>query len=319
MDKIKVLDAIREKSIFFKKVSPVQYRIRCPFCGDSQKNMNTGHMYLKCDMDPSTPILYYCFKANCRAKGIVDESFLKHFDIDPSEVGGIDSMKRRNRLSSYRKNINVDVGSPYQGSQYEYLKKRLGIPFDVNELSKFKIIWDVEKFKTLLPQRLQHKIVSAEEGISFLSSDQLSVMTRFYHPTTIDWLKQRLINSEDKILYTIKSEVDIFSENPITVCIAEGIITLISVYHHFRTDNGIYLATLGSRYDDGITFLIDKGIYGDNVNIHLYIDNNITMHYIKSIIKKYRWLYHEFKVYQNMKANDFGVPISQIERVGETI
>ena len=319
VDKIKILDAIREKSIFFKKVSPIRYRMRCPFCGDSQKDMNTGHMYLKCEMDPISPILYYCFKANCQAKGVVDEEFLKLMDIDPNKVGGIDEVRRHNKLSSYRKSTNIDVGIPYKGKQYEYLQYRLNIPFDIEELSKFKIIWDVDKFKSLLPNRLQHRIVSAEEGISFLSTDQLSIMTRFYQPKTTPWLKQRLDNSEDKILYTIKSDVDLFSEEPITIFIAEGIITLISVYHNFKMENSVYIATLGARYDDGIVFLIDKGIYGENVNIHLYVDNNITISHVKSTVKKYRWLYNEIVVFQNMRADDFGVPSSQIERVSEVI
>ena len=47
--------------------------MRCPFCGDTQKNMNEGHLYLKIDLDNDYNIAYNCFKCGEFSSYITEE------------------------------------------------------------------------------------------------------------------------------------------------------------------------------------------------------------------------------------------------------
>ena len=83
--KIAIIEYLMNRDVFTQKVSGIQIRTRCPFCGDSQKNINTGHLYLRINPDDNLPIVYNCFK--CPAKGILKNddfcmffgTFLKNF------------------------------------------------------------------------------------------------------------------------------------------------------------------------------------------------------------------------------------------------
>ena len=50
-----MIRALFNRGEYIKQVNDSEYRIRCPFCGDSMKNYNTGHMYIRinpCDNYP---------------------------------------------------------------------------------------------------------------------------------------------------------------------------------------------------------------------------------------------------------------------------
>ena len=34
---------LTERDVWYQEVSSIQYRTRCPYCGDSQKELRTGH------------------------------------------------------------------------------------------------------------------------------------------------------------------------------------------------------------------------------------------------------------------------------------
>ena len=47
--KLRFLNELFSRDVYTKKVNEVQYRTRCPYCGDSSKNLNTGHFYIRCE------------------------------------------------------------------------------------------------------------------------------------------------------------------------------------------------------------------------------------------------------------------------------
>ena len=73
--KIQMIEALLNRGEWIQEVNSSEFRTRCPFCGDSQKNINTGHLYLRINPDDNLPIVYNCFK--CPAKGI-----LKNDDLE---------------------------------------------------------------------------------------------------------------------------------------------------------------------------------------------------------------------------------------------
>lgn len=84
--KTKFVEALFSRDIWTKSVSDVQYRTRCPYCGDSS-DPNTGHLYLKIDTTSNFPIIYFCQK--CPAGGVMDLETIERLEIHDTEILGV--------------------------------------------------------------------------------------------------------------------------------------------------------------------------------------------------------------------------------------
>ena len=82
--KIELIKKLMERPIFTQKVSEVNIRTRCPYCGDSSKNQNTGHFYIRISPNDNLPILYNCFR--CPAKGILDKDTMELLGITDRDL-----------------------------------------------------------------------------------------------------------------------------------------------------------------------------------------------------------------------------------------
>ena len=311
--KEEILLELEKKASMFKKVSPIRYRMRCPFCGDSQSDPRKAHLYIKCEEDPTSPMLYYCFKGNCGAKGIVDQEFLDKFDIHIKGIEVFDRGKYK-KLSTFKnQNIELVVGTPFPSKQTRYVESRLGKGFDYEDYDKFKIIWDFEKLKEYIrDDRTKNTLPSNNDSISFLSEDKSFLLTRFFDGEQ-RWRKNKLFSSNNRLLYTIKSMIDIFTEDEIVVNIAEGIFDVLSIYKNFSSENGIYIATLGSDYSVGMDYVIDKGIFGENVTVKIFMDDDIQRSFLRKTLKRFKWLFKEIHIVRNLKYKDVGTILDQIE------
>lgn len=316
--KDKILHALENNLDVFYRVSDIRYRIRCPFCGDSQNDYRKAHMYLLSDSNPNTPILYYCFKGNCGAKGKVDKEFLDRLKI---KVDGIEEFtnKRYNKISNIQKTkIDLITGAPIPNSpQIKYIENRLGKGLSLDDYNRFKIVWNME---TVVPyitdQRVLHTLPSNQKSISFLSEDKSLLLTRMFGDNEYDrWKKSKIYSSENRSFYTIQSEIDLFTSDEIVVNISEGVFDVLSIYKNFGSSQGIYIACLGADYDSGVQFAIHKGLLGKNVIVRIYIDNNIDEKLLRKRVRRYRWLFKSITIIRNIKAKDFGFPIEQIECV----
>ena len=70
--------------IYTRRVNDTEFRTRCPFCGDSSKNQNTGHFYLHINPEDNFPIQYHCFL--CESGGVLQPSALNLLDIDDTTL-----------------------------------------------------------------------------------------------------------------------------------------------------------------------------------------------------------------------------------------
>ena len=59
---------------YFRQVNNAEFRVRCPFCGDSIKNLNTGHMYIHINLEDNYPAVFNCFI--CNEHGVVSADVL---------------------------------------------------------------------------------------------------------------------------------------------------------------------------------------------------------------------------------------------------
>ena len=318
--KQRVLDEIQNHSTVFKKVNNIQYRIRCPICGDSQTDLRDSHCYIKCDFNnPTEPLLYNCFK--CNESGKVTSSFLKKLGIKSDLVNKIDH-QRFNKIGSIVKtNVDLITGNPIMDSnQIKYIEHRLGAGFTFDDYDKFKIIWDMN---TILPyitnQRVRNTIPSNNDSISFLSDDKSVLLVRSFSNEGDRWRKITLFSSGNKSFYTIKTTLDLFTQDNIVVNIAEGVMDILSIYKNFNDNNSAYIATLGSDYISAIDYAISKGFIGNNIIIKIYIDNDVNERSLKYQLKKYKWIFGSILIYKNIKSKDVGVTIDKIKLVSQKV
>lgn len=319
--KQQILDEIQKHSPVFKKVSSTQVRIRCPICGDSQSNPRDAHCYIKCDFNnPSEPLLFNCFK--CNKGGKVTSEFLKKLNIKSDIVGKIDN-QRFNKIGSIKHaDINVVLGSPIMDSpQVRYIEHRLGSGFTFEDYDKFKIVWNMNSiYQYVTNNRIRNTMPSNNDSVTFLSDDKSTIISRFFADKDERWRKLTILPSENKSFYTIKTTLDLFTEDPIVVNIAEGPMDVLSIYKNFNDgDNSVYIATLGSDYISGIEYIIMKGIMGNNVSVKIYIDSDIDERMLKDKLKKYKWLFNSILIYRNIKGKDVGVNIDEIKLIEQKV
>ena len=125
------------------------------------------------------------------------------------------------------------------------------------------------------------------------------------------WVKRNISGNDpdkSKGLYIIKTGVD--TGTTINVCICEGVMDAIGLYYHANISNGVYIACMGRDYMLGIKYMIDKGIFGDSVNVRIYKDSDVD--YVR-IAKKYFGLFKSISIYHNTLAKDYGVHGDMIE------
>lgn len=316
--KEKILEEIEKNVDVFHKISSIRYKIRCPICGDSQSDPKDSHMYLRCDHDPTIPILYYCFKGNCGARGAVGKDFLDRLGI---KIDGIEEFTNQtfNKISYIKKtNIDIITGLPIMNSsQVKYIESRLGKGFTYEDYDKFKIIWDMNSIIPFITDpRVRNTLPNNRDSISFLSDDKSAVLTRFFWDEEPRWKKSKLFSFDNKSFYTIKAILDLFTSEQIVINIAEGIFDILSVFKNFNDcNNSVHIASLGADYESAIVYAINNGFIGSNVIIRIYIDSNIDEKILRNKIKKYTWLFSKLYIIKNIKWEDFGTIIDNIKLI----
>lgn len=306
--KIEILNEIEKNCEFFKKIAFDQYKMKCPFCGDTDKE-NHGHLYLKCTNDINEPILYHCFL--CNAGGRVNKAFLDKFNIKLSTPETINYF---NKLSKMKGKHDISEGIPNLDSpQYKYLANRLHAQFTIEELSKFRIVWDMAGIdECITSKRVKNTLPSNIDSISFFSDNNCVLLTRFFD-NKLRWRKTTLFPS-NRAFYSIRKDIDLFQKD-IHIHIAEGVFDVLSLYKNFYHENGIYLATLGSEYCGAIDHVSSLGLFGSNVTLHFYLDKDIDEKFILMKLKKMRWAFNNIRVYKNTLSKDIGVPKDQIKLI----
>ena len=312
--KRKILNAIEDKADVFIKKSDIQYLTRCPICGDTDKDPTHAHCYIKCTYNPTEPLQYNCFL--CNNNGAIGKYFLDKMGIDKNTINEYTSDIKYNRLPSLKDSKDLELSKLDMNSdQIKYIEYRIGKGLSIEDYNKFRIvpnISDLEKYITSV--KVKHTLPSNRNSISFLNDDNSVLLTRLFED--IDnkrWNKKRLFPSNNKSMYTIKVQLDLFTEEEININISEGVLDALSSYKNFSEGISINLAVLGSNYIDGIEYMIAKGFIGDNINIRIYVDDNINIKQLKNDLKSYKWIFKSINIYENILYKDIGTHIEKIQ------
>ena len=315
--KQQVLQEIEKAVPIFIRSSPIQYRIRCPICGDSQKNRRDTHCYIKCSMDPTEPLLYYCFK--CNAYGRVNRMFLEKLGIDGDILGALDK-RHYNRIQTIQTvNDEMILGTPsLESKQVKYMQKRLGVNFTEEELAHMRLVKDIWYMRAFIGSTgARNALPGNDHAIAFITEDRAVMAIRSFLDEEGQWRKMKLFPSEMKSFYTIAGTINPFEE--CIVNIAEGIFDIISVYKNFPSENAAYIATLGSDYISAVDYAVMKGLVGNEIHLRIYVDTDVNEKELVTMLKTYRWMFGSITTLRNVKSKDVGVPIDEIELVERTI
>lgn len=333
------IEFLDEREEFFKPVHDNWYRTRCPYCGDTQKNLREGHFYIWIDVLNNYSMGFNCFR--CGERGTITEetidlmggdSLLKqHINILNNE-----SKKRHRReIIAEEKLMHFDykLPEPKRGKKTQYIEDRLGIALEEEDLKDFKIITSLRDFLALnnvktYPFSDQTMYALEDHYVGFLSNGNSHIIfrdiTETEHLLSIKYpITQECM--QNKIFYSITTDTDLFTEENIVINLSEGVLDAIGIAKHFdqKKYNIMNIAATGRNYNIMINRLIGLGLVGNNIIINIYSDNDeefgnkknsyaSSFPYYKKILEKYKILFKEINVIYNKKAKDFGYPKEKI-------
>lgn len=340
--KLDLIHALMNRGVFCKQVNEVEYRTRCPYCGDSA-NENTGHLYIRINPDDNNQVVYNCFK--CGESGILKPEMLSLLDISDIDLkSGLFSLNKtsdkidKKGLNKETKRLYFDYKLPKCNPEHikiKYIEKRLGIKLNEEDLEKMKVITSLRDFLILnniksitCPNNIAYKI--EDKYVGFLSYGNSHILFRDITNTEkISWLKYPITekSNENRIFYSMASVVDVMSNEHLTINLAEGVMDTLSIYYNFDygNPNSMNISVSGRYYEQLLLFLIDLGLVGSNITINIYSDNDAkfnkknknptTIEYYRKVLKNYKYLYGDINVFYNTIDKDYGVPRSNISLI----
>ena len=294
---------------YFKHRGGMEYSCTCPKCN------KIDHCYVKFDLSKDDPLVWYCHR--CNERGIINAKFLEYFNLEDIKVP---YTRRRKKI---KVNKGIDIGNDIQlidtnnttelTKIIDYFKYRVGVEPTLQELNEFRCLTEtrmyaseylnVQKsdnyFKPLVWFRLDNGNI---HGRNVTDNDEFR------------WIKfKNDVTSGTTGLYSIRKAFDIESE--INVCLCEGIFDAIGLYYYNQKEagiNAIYVACLGKNFEAGIYSIINRGIFGQSVNIRIYKDSDVSAKSIR-VNPSLRKLFKSISVYENTIGHDYGYPADKID------
>ena len=330
--KIGIIKKMKERKIYFRQVNEIEYQTRCPFCGDSQKNIHTGHFYLRINPNDNFPIVYNCFK--CSAKGI-----LKYDTLEMMGISGINIKNSINQINTTSDKITSDI-TEIQDQYFEYklpvnrnkrkisyIENRLKIHLNNNDYDKLKIITSLKDFlilnkiKTITCKRNFFMLLE-NDYVGFLSNNNSHILFRdITGRNNLRWFKYTINKNSygQRIFYSIQSDINLYTQDDIIINLSEGVMDTIGILYnldYYGKDNILNIAVCGKYYNSILKYLIKLGFIGNNIKINIYSDNDhsndTSLEYFKRTLKTYSYLVKDIYIHYNLKSKDCGVPREDI-------
>lgn len=308
-------------------------QVRCPFCGDS---VNTNHSHLYINNQP--PFKYFCQK--CSTSGIVDNKFLKEFNLyDPELTAYVNKAK-----VTYQRQLNRKYGNNFLEifnkefevlpNQYTkkvelaklfYIEKRLGITIDTDDLiKKYKIILNLEDFfanNNLKMNEFYEKNMKKLNNyyVGFLLNDNNMICFRDITGRQQERYINKKIYSENlfqsRKFYMIGNEIDL-AQPEFNIYLTEGIFDIIGVYNHIydckQSNNDLFISCNGKSYNFVLKYLQSLGIL--NCNINIYSDKDVPRAKVEELINgNYLTKFNGANLYYNTIGKDYGVKKEEIK------
>ena len=242
----------------------------------------------------------YCHKCNTNVALTNDvlEKFIgpHSFDISGQKV---------HRINPGNPNNNVETDVLCKNSpEYQYITGRLGCDITPEEMISFRIVANQQEF---FDKYGINNIKVIPNTVTFLSADGNMLCQRcLTENDSFRWVKRKIYPKYESTPYTIRAGFDILSDEHQTVFLAEGIFDILGVYKNITDKADLYAATLGKDYTRAIKWLISKGIFGKNISIFIFSDQDVQIQKLRVQLRPYRWMYKEIGIIYNAAYDDFG-------------
>ena len=338
--KLAFIDSLYGRGEYIRQVNDIQYRTRCPFCGDSKSNLNTGHLYIKINPDDNYPMVYHCFK--CEESGVVDDNLLLALNIgDINLKSNITTLNKTSDRIKGQKfltddeviNFNYKLPEVKDYNKIKYIEDRLGCNLSIEDIEKFKIITSLRDFliynnikEITMENYICHNI--EKNYVGFLSFGGAYILFRDITNTQqYRWIKYPTTNDSRgcKLFYSISNSIDVFTKDNININLSEGVLDILSAYKNlnYNNSNDLDIAICGKQYLYVLNTLNSMGFIGSNVNLNIFSDNDeifnnknnnpTNIKYFKKLLHKNKYLYNSTNIYYNLIDKDIGVSKDKIK------
>lgn len=328
--KVLILDQLMQtQASNFDKID--QVTVRCPFCGDSMKDLNHSHFSVKLNLKSDEPILFHCLR--CDIGGILTPSILREFNVNNLQLNSGLLIYNKKAVNSIRKklgiiNNNLDFIVPTPRitdntiMKKEYIENRLGLSFSIDELVKLKVVFSLGEFLKIndiisLTCNKEKAQMLHDDYVGFLTSKNEFINFRDVTGKNKRYNVYNIYKNLDNTrkFYTIPNEIDLLTTDTIEINIAEGVFDILGIFYHIKegiTKNNLYTAVCGAGYISVLKYWIQTGVF-DNVIINIYSDSDRYPSFYKNIKHDLDdWIY-DVKLYYNTLGKDYGVKKHQIE------
>lgn len=281
-----------------RRVSSIEFRCKtCPICGDMKY-----HLYLYININSDDAIRWNCFK--CHKGGLMTQEYLDKFELGMT----VPRFKGKKRLDISHSVKSVGSRTTICDTDdvsaiSKYIESRVGVYPTIEDLNKFDYIVNPRKYVMDYLGDEKIRMIGNRHWFKMTNGNIVGRVPEG-DDSPRRWLKYDSNRINTTGLYRINQAF--YIDKRINVCIAEGVMDVIGLYYNYPIENAVYIAALGSNYKAGIQYVIDRGIYGDSVNIKIFKDADIDLSLI-NIPRRMRELFASIEIYENLKSKDTGV------------
>lgn len=308
---------------------------RCPFCGDSVKSKDKGHLYIKVILAIDEVSWYICQK--CQTSGHTDDyllSMLNRYDDELEFLRKVHKTNISKKIGNLgirdtkRQPINLlpPLNNIYTKAKLNYINNRLKIKLTQADIDRYRIVFNLKDFMNYnnIKIRTRHdRVIDMldEVYVGFLTAKDEFVNCRIIDDNLINVYNKRyenynLFDAHDNTrrFITFKNKIDVMKN--ITIVSTEGPFDLMGVYEHVydkRDKNKIFVANMGMSAESVVMYYMKKGIIFNK--LQLYADQGVTLDYYRKLKKNLGYKYRgEIEVFYNdfKDKKDFGVPKDEI-------
>lgn len=324
---------LRNKKPSYQTTNKKEIRVRCPYCGDSRRDMSSAHLYI----EMKAPFRFHCFK--CETSGVLNNQTLRDLEIYDTSMStsiiGANKVYRENQgvqkihIGKRKRIINIPDTSEITSKNLEYFNSRFRTKFTPDFISsKFRVILNPIKFFSDNNIIVPNGHYDFTNAIGFISTDNSHIVfrdtsgrqARRYYNLNISPEIMEDISSK---IYNISSSIDAMSER-VKLVITEGIFDVIGVYSHFYKgtedeNNTIFAAACGKGFNAVILNYIRAGFL--NLDVTIYSDADVDLNFFRNLKNTSDYLKtSKITIYYNSLydkstgfGKDYGVPKDQIK------
>lgn len=320
-----------------------EYMSRCNQCGDTG-DLSRGHLYFKIDFDSEEPIPFSCRR--CGFGGyITNREILEKIigeSLSEEELEGLQFRKQvvtrvGNRNSFFPYRIPFSYKHP---EQYDYLKERTGLEhIDEDVVQTIRYVPSIYDFLEVNQIPMESIEISQKQlsfiehcSVSFLTNGNSHLMYRVlpqFYSGGSSWSSVPITkeSKRNRVFYSLPFETNPYQYEPKSVYLSEGVFDCLGIYYRITNQKpGIYIGAKGNQYGEIIPYLISLGLFGSDVRLHLFSDNDKDYNKkekrrVKTEKRDYEWKLGGYRyffeneqihLYYNQMGKDYGNPKEEI-------